>query len=304
MAESRITWYFSTMNSPRSGKRSGAALIAFDRMKYGRELQIDAAFVRNMPGFLTDSSPHVLVFHEILLVTRGRGTLLLDGERIAVSPGAIVFCLPGQLREWHLAGGLDGACVCFSEDFFTDVFADVRFLDQFAFFRSYRASSAIMLGCSEQRVFRARFAAMRSELVGLREDASHRLRAALYEVLVLVNRWYTKRARFQGALQDHRIDRFVRLIDRDFRVRHRIHEYAHELGCTPGYLNHLCRTQIHCKAGSMLRRRIALEARRLLLSSDLTAGQIARQLGFDDAAYFSRFVRRETGCTPSRLRAR
>jgi len=65
----------------------------------------------------------------------------------------------------------------------------------------------------------------------------------------------------------------------------------------------LCRTRIQRSAGSIIRRRIVLEARRLLLHTGLGAAQISQKLGFEDPAYFSRFIRRETGFSPSRLRA-
>lgn len=292
------------MTRRATGKQSRPILVKFNRTKYGRELQIDAAWVRHMPGFISDASRHILAFHELLLITRGHGTLLLDGERIAVAPGVIIFCLPGQQREWQIDGRLDGASLFFAEDFITDAFADGRFLERFAYFRATRCSAAANLDAGEQRLFRARFAAMHSELVTLRADASHRLRAALYELLVLIDRWYKKAhgAPADTPLSTH-VERFQRLVDRDFRSRHRVRDYARELGCTPGYLSHLCRVRIRCNAGGMIRRRIVLEARRLLLHTGLSAAQIAQQLGFDDAAYFSRFLRRETGLVPSRLRA-
>ncbi|HEY8231852.1 MAG TPA: helix-turn-helix domain-containing protein [Vicinamibacteria bacterium] len=57
-------------------------------------------------------------------------------------------------------------------------------------------------------------------------------------------------------------------------------------------------------AGRVVRRRIALEARRLLTHSDLTAAQVGFRLGFDDPAYFARFFRREAGEPPTDFRAR
>ena len=107
--------------------------VGFARQKYGRELLVDAAFVRQMPTFITDRSPHSLTFFDILLITRGRGAILLDGERHRIEPGVVVLCMPGQVREWRLRGELDGACVFFTESFVTETFADPRFLEQFVF---------------------------------------------------------------------------------------------------------------------------------------------------------------------------
>ena len=44
------------------------------------------------------------------------------------------------------------------------------------------------------------------------------------------------------------------------------------------------------------------EGKRLLLSTGLTVAQIAQEIGFADARYFSRLFRRETDLTPSEYR--
>ena len=50
--------------------------IRFDRTKYGRCLLADAGEVRtDFPDLITGPEPHRLTFHEIALVTHGRGTL-------------------------------------------------------------------------------------------------------------------------------------------------------------------------------------------------------------------------------------
>jgi AraC-like DNA-binding protein len=296
-------WYFSPMaRSPRPGRWTPHA-VEFHRTKYGRELLLDAAFVRAMPSFLQVENPHVLRFHDILLVTRGRGTFRLDDEPCRVAPGVVLFTRPGELRAWDVTG-LDGACLFFTEEFVAEAFADVRFLDQLAFFREGRPSAALGLTRAEQRVFLARFRAMQREIATLRDDASHALRALLYELLVLLNRWYAKRhGAAPTAPPNATVERFRRLVDRDHARRHRVADFASELGVSPGHLNALCRGVLRQSASRVVRRRLTLEAKRLLAHSDLTAAQVAFRLGFDDPAYFARFFRREAGLPPTAFRA-
>jgi AraC-like DNA-binding protein len=45
-----------------------------------------------------------------------------------------------------------------------------------------------------------------------------------------------------------------------------------------------------------------LEAKRLLLHSELTIAEIGYELGFEDPSYFSRFIRWELKTTPAELR--
>ena len=51
-----------------------------------------------------------------------------------------------------------------------------------------------------------------------------------------------------------------------------------------------------------MRERLALEARRQILHTDLTAAEIGYSLGFKDPAYFARFFKRATGLSPTTYR--
>jgi AraC family transcriptional activator of pobA len=294
-------WYFSTM---RLATPSRPSRIEFDRTKYGRELLIDAATIADMPGFITSERPYVLMFHDILLVTKGRGRVLLDGESHDVAPGVVVFSLPGQIREWGVASHLDGACLFFAEAFVVDTFSDPRFLEQFAFFRPSRPGGTLTLGRSERRAFDEGFAAMQREVARLDRDANQSLRAWLYRMLVLLNRWYGGQYGEPADESPNKfVDRFRQLVDRDFARRHRLADYADRLGVSPGHLNALCRLHARSSAGAIIRARIVTEARRLLLYSELPAAGVGEKLGFEDPAYFARFFRRETGASPTQFRA-
>jgi len=294
MDASRRRWYFSTMRH-----------VAFHRTKYGRELLVDAARVREMPGFIrANRAAHSLEFHDILLVTRGTGALLLDGQANPVSPGVVVFTLPGQVRQWQVEDSLDGACLFFPRDFTADVFSDPRFLDHFAFFSPRRPSAALVLGVDARRQFLDRFAAMQREIAGFHSDVADAMRAQLYELLVMLNRCYIAQHGMVAMRPGDIVERYLGLIQRRFARSHRVADYAASLRISPGHLNALCREALRSSAGTLIRERIALEARRLLLYSDLTATQIAERLGFDDPAYFARFFRREVGISPTRFRLR
>jgi AraC-like DNA-binding protein len=297
-------WYFSTMGRAGRGAVSRVHEVGFHRTKYGPELLVDAAFVRDMPTFLRVPTPHALAFYDLLLVTRGAGRYRLDGRAYAVRPGTLFFTRPGEHREWRVSG-LDGACLFFTEEFVTEAFSDARFLDRWPYFVAERPSAALRLQPAQRRFFLQRFDAMRREIRMLRKDAPHALRAVLYELLVALGRWYSGAHGSLAQLVPHpTVERFRALLERDFAARHRVSDYARSLGLSPGHLSLLCRRHLRRSAGELVRARLALEARRLLAYADLGAAQVADRLGFADPAYFARFVRRELGASPSALRGR
>ena len=278
--------------------------VEFARRKYGPELLIDAAMLSDMPAFKPSADPHALSFLDILLVTTGRGWFEIDGARHAVAPGLLLVTTPGQVRRWDVTG-LDGACVFFTKEFLRDAFADARFLDQFAFFNAARPSSALLLPAAERTQFLRRFRRMREELRTMRDDASDLLRARLYELLVLINRWYRQdHPQTHAATRNGIVERFQLMLDREFRQLHRVQDYASRLGVSPGHLNLLCRTHAGRSASAEIHQRVLLEARRLLRYTDKPAFVVAQELGFADPAYFGRFFRRETNVTPRAYRTR
>jgi AraC family transcriptional activator of pobA len=54
----------------------------------------------------------------------------------------------------------------------------------------------------------------------------------------------------------------------------------------------------------LIQQRLALEARRRLVYAAGSVSSIAGELGFKDAAYFSRFFRRHSGVGPADFRRR
>ena len=109
------------------------------------------------------------------------------------------------------------------------------------------------------------------------------------------------RERGQGA-RDALVRRYVALVEQHFRDHEPLSFYAAVLGVTPDHLSRSCRHTAGQSALQILHERLMLEARRLLAYSPMPVTEVAQQLGYDDAAYFSKFFSRAVGNTPSAYR--
>jgi AraC family transcriptional activator of pobA len=93
------------------------------------------------------------------------------------------------------------------------------------------------------------------------------------------------------------------LVERRFREQPSVAELAASIGITPTQLNRVCQKVLGHSALAVLHARLSLEAQRELAYTTLSIKQVALDLGFADAGYFTRFFQRATGLTPSAWRA-
>jgi AraC family transcriptional activator of pobA len=85
------------------------------------------------------------------------------------------------------------------------------------------------------------------------------------------------------------------LVDRNFKAHHQVQFYAHQLSRSPKTLSNLFARYHHKLPLQIIHDRIIDEAKRLIYYTDKSAKEIAYELGFDDAAHFSRFFKNITG---------
>jgi len=79
-------------------------------------------------------------------------------------------------------------------------------------------------------------------------------------------------------------------------------EVSRFLGVSRSWLNQLVRKETGKNLTDHLQGRLILESKRLLAHSDLNISEIAYQLGFEDASYFTRLFRQIAQASPSEFR--
>lgn len=95
---------------------------------------------------------------------------------------------------------------------------------------------------------------------------------------------------------------FLTLVDMHLRSHWSVPDYARYLGVSTDRLNSAVQRATGRAPLALIHARLMIEARQMLESSGLQIAEIASLLGFEDAAYFSRFFKRLSGKSPRRHR--
>jgi AraC family transcriptional activator of pobA len=151
----------------------------------------------------------------------------------------------------------------------------------------------------------ARFLALAAEFNGDQPGRAEALQAQLLLLLVWLLRQGGAASADGGraAVRDTLVRRYRALLDRHVRQHRPLAFYAQQLQVTPDHLSRSCRAVAGSSALDLLHDRLLHEARLLLAHTPAGVGQVARELGFADPAYFSRFFTRRAGLAPLAWRA-
>jgi AraC family transcriptional activator of pobA len=123
-------------------------------------------------------------------------------------------------------------------------------------------------------------------------------------LLTLVRSASLEQTEGKSAQRDIRlVERFRELIDQHYCQNLALPGYASMLAVSLAQLRTACVSTTGQSPTKMVHARLVTEAKRSLIFGATTTEQIAFSLGFSNAAYFTRFFRKEVGQTPSQFRS-
>lgn len=262
--------------------------------------------------------PHRHTFHEIVYLTGGRGSHLIDLAAHPLRPPNLCVIVPGQVHSWERARQVRGRLILFTDEFLVAHPGDREALQELGERPWLRPTPGEARGLATvirelDREYRDRghgFVSLLQSYLHVLIVRARRIRA---EPPTAPHRT-SPRQPVPGLGLDHGLDR-ASAVAREFgRMLARpgdparpvrgwsVRAFAALLGVSTGYLTEAVREVTGSTPGHLIRRARVLEAKRLLAGTDLTVVRVAREVGFADPAYFCRFFRRETGTSPGDYR--
>lgn len=105
-----------------------------------------------------------------------------------------------------------------------------------------------------------------------------------------------------SAGQNSLSHQFMTAVSKHFKERKEVFYYADRLNVTSNHLNKTIKKNLNKSASDVINETVVLEAKYLLLETKLDIQEIARELGYEDASYFSRFFKKHSKYSPRDFR--
>ena len=272
----------------RSGGIEGFAVCKFERYRVRRR------------GAYPSGLPHRHPHFEMFWIASGSGVVMSDFERICIGPGTLFLVNPGEVHAWLQTRKMAGALLSFSREFMAD-------LDALApeplspWFWRPAGRRAIRVGPPQDRAIARLVADILEESLAPDPDRGEIVRALL---AVLVHKARRLCGETDTSAGEHALTRRFRLaMPAECPRIVTVKQFAQHLGVSRSLLHRAVVRDTGRPPSDWIRERLVIEAKRSLLHSDASLGEIARRLRFADSSYFGRFFRRLTGETPRAFRA-
>jgi len=238
--------------------------------------------------------------NHVILIGEGGGTMRAEGVACAFDAPALLLIPAGVVHgfEWHSESL--GWVITLADSYVTQLAERDRDLG-----RLFLHAQAVALDGEDRGAIERSVSQMLRELGWIGPAQRSAVEAEVLAILVRALR-RAQVARLEGDAPGRQalvVAQLREQIEVRFRERESVAAQAAALGVSETALRLACARVGGLSPSAMLDERTMLEARRLLLYTDMSVHQIAWSVGFEDPAYFSRFFTRHAGQSPRRFRA-
>ncbi len=234
---------------------------------------------------------------------QGSGTHEIDFNSYPIQPGSLFFMRPGQTHHWELSEKIEGYIFFHSQEFYNLLFPN-RNVDDYPLFSEHHGSPHIQLNSKEIMPCFKQFRDIHDEYMA-EQWLSYRKFALLVDSLYLdfsrrlINENQTEVIR--SSKQSEWVRKLQKLINENFVNEKQPAFYANQLNISIKHLNKVVSQSIGKTTRDLIQERVILEAKRLLTHGKANIQEVAFELGFEDASYFSRFFKKISGTSPSKF---
>ncbi len=244
--------------------------------------------------------PHRLGFFAILIITGGEVNHMVDFRKHTLRSQDVMVISQGQIHAFDESKDYKGYLVLFTEEFMQ------KFIAQSTIARIHHLYNYFL---HQEKIHNPDHSLFLLDIFKreLAFDASPSLSNILGAVLgIYLLKLCDENNRSKPLVIDNKhleaFNAFKGLVEKNYSATREAKVYAHELSISYKHLNEVCKEVVKSTAKAFIDRYVVLEAKRMLVTTQLSVKEIAFALGFDEPTNFLKYFKKHTSRTPLEFR--
>ncbi|MDW9378696.1 helix-turn-helix domain-containing protein [Chryseobacterium sp. JV558] len=244
---------------------------------------------------------HRHTYYEVIWVKDGKGLHTIDFKDYQFCGSCLFLLHPKNVHRIYKETPASGGVIKFNDHFFVNDNVHSKFLLQYGVFDDIDVLPVIHLNTEEQQTINDFFEIMSKEAFHHNAFTPPILLNLLKSFLLKVYQIKKNQCAIND-ISDHRFVKFRQfqeLLEAYLTEHHNAGFYAEKLQISTKTLSNYCKLISSKTAQDLIKERLILEAKRMLIYSELSVKEVAYHLGFNDYAYFTRFFTVNVSLTPT-----
>ncbi len=243
------------------------------------------------------TAPHRTNFYRVIWFQKGKPYHTVDFEKIKIASPSLLFIHKDKIHKFDKDTLHDGKVLIFTDDFLFRTERDGNFSSSN---RIFNATSPPLLISNVSDSITSLIDLIEIEI----KDGNQELKGDLLYHLLNVFLYKSERAAanlypsINENASNKLVGSFIELVERKFKTRSNIEEYATVLNVTTSKLNEKVFAVKGKTCKEIVTDRVILEAKRLLVHSTLSVKEIGFELGFKEPTNFIKFFHSNMHQTP------
>ncbi len=251
-------------------------------------------------------TPHRHDYYAIVLIEKGKGVHYVDFQKYDLEDQTVYFILPGQMHQLIPSEEPEGWVLAFTDEFLITNSISDKLINDIYLFNDYGQSPPLPLNQSQMTVYKSLIEQMlhfSTSLVNYTNDAL----GSLMKLFLIQSNNHCSLVKENNPqfveTTNHLLRSFKQLLNEHYIKKHKVSDYADMLAVTADYLNKTVKNITGKTAKEHIQSKLATEAKRSLIFSNLSGKELAYELGFDESAHFNNFFKKTTGFTPTEFKS-
>lgn len=248
---------------------------------------------------LADSpgKPHRHDYEEIIIVTNGSPQHFIDFNKETIQPPLVIYVAQGKIHHFIPDDHTEGWAIRYKNEFIPQ--------SRFHFYSNFSDNINYPLDTGTCMSWLNTLCTMMLEE---HKKPQPELNTIKYLLLALLSKLEAEgKHRFRQETNANNtqlvtFNSFLKILEDNYKRPEGVEFYAEKMNMSVRNLNLVCQSIFNKSVSEIVETRKLIEARQLLINTELSVSEIGYELGYNEKAYFSRVFTKKTGLTPTEFR--